>query len=236
MGLRDRERGLRTRCGATGSLRWTARTATRRPWWRKTSKDSIHCKWSDLTSGHLFHARDLDAKGVFLLQSWSFFRVEQCSFCAQRDLNVQKTWICKHRCSAVVQRFSYVTIKYRGYHLSAVNFIARNVNRQVQPCHSFCIHTNHCATDFSLFGGADSLTEGKRSPRRTFAVGETDASAHGRPPQDPADFLWLMTEEPHRTRRMAIMKAHPDVRCLFFYQATVAHARSRSRNSWATSR
>ncbi|EDR13675.1 delta 15-fatty acid desaturase protein, partial [Laccaria bicolor S238N-H82] len=25
------------------------------------------------------------------------------------------------------------------------------------------------------------------------------------------DFLWLMTEEPHRTRRMAIMKAHPEV-------------------------
>ena len=31
------------------------------------------------------------------------------------------------------------------------------------------------------------------------------------PPQDPKDFLWLMTEEPHRTRRLAIMKAHPEV-------------------------
>ncbi|KAG6877356.1 hypothetical protein C0992_010190, partial [Termitomyces sp. T32_za158] len=55
------------------------------------------------------------------------------------------------------------------------------------------------STDFSLFGGADS------PPRRTFPAGEVGA------PLDPADFLWLMTEEPHRTRRLAIMKAHPDV-------------------------
>ncbi|KAG5643699.1 hypothetical protein DXG03_009748 [Asterophora parasitica] len=74
-----------------------------------------------------------------------------------------------------------------------------------------------CATltkpaDFSLFGGADSLTEGKRSPRRTFLPnGDHDASVYPAPPQDPSDFLWLMNEEPHRTRRMAIMKAHPEV-------------------------
>ena len=88
-----------------------------------------------------------------------------------------------------------------------------------------------CITDFSLFGGADSLSEGrdggvigkeglkaysKRSPRRTFAANEGDeternAYAYPAPPQDPKDFLWLMTEEPHRSRRMAIMKAHPEV-------------------------
>lgn len=31
---------------------------------------------------------------------------------------------------------------------------------------------------------------------------------------DPAgrnDFFWAYTEEPHRTRRMAIIKAHPEV-------------------------
>lgn len=39
-----------------------------------------------------------------------------------------------------------------------------------------------------------------------------DASAHSVPPKDPKDFLWLMTEEPHRSRRMAILKAHPEVR------------------------
>ncbi|KAG6810564.1 hypothetical protein H0H92_011320 [Tricholoma furcatifolium] len=79
--------------------------------------------------------------------------------------------------------------------------------------------TNQYATDFSLFGGADSLTEGKRSPRRTFASnGDDDATAYPAPPQDPSDFLWLMTEEPHRSRRMAIMKAHPEVTKLMGYE------------------
>ncbi|KAF7334261.1 Sphingolipid delta(4)-desaturase [Mycena sanguinolenta] len=71
--------------------------------------------------------------------------------------------------------------------------------------------------DFSLFGGAESLTEGKKSnrtPRRavpTHPSDKDDGIAHVAPPQDPSDFLWLMTEEPHRTRRMEIMKAHPEV-------------------------
>ena len=29
---------------------------------------------------------------------------------------------------------------------------------------------------------------------------------------DSPDFLWMTTEEPHRSRRMAILKAHPEVR------------------------
>jgi sphingolipid delta-4 desaturase len=69
--------------------------------------------------------------------------------------------------------------------------------------------------DFSLFGGADSLSEGKRTLRRTYVPGtENDHAArrdYAGPPQDPRDFLWLMTEEPHRTRRMEIMHAHPEV-------------------------
>lgn len=28
------------------------------------------------------------------------------------------------------------------------------------------------------------------------------------------DFFWTYTEEPHRTRRLAIIKAHPEVRLL----------------------
>lgn len=36
-------------------------------------------------------------------------------------------------------------------------------------------------------------------------------------PQDPADFLWMLTEEPHRSRRKAILKAHPEVRQLMGY-------------------
>ena len=85
-------------------------------------------------------------------------------------------------------------------------------------------------SDFSLFGGAEVFDQGrggdsdkcnnKRSPRRTFTTQEKQDAARGdddryvyptAPPQDPKDFLWLMTEEPHRTRRMAIMKAHPEV-------------------------
>lgn len=30
------------------------------------------------------------------------------------------------------------------------------------------------------------------------------------------DFFWTYTEEPHRTRRLAIIKAHPEVRLLIF--------------------
>ena len=29
------------------------------------------------------------------------------------------------------------------------------------------------------------------------------------------DFMWMTTEEPHRSRRMAILKAHPEVNLLF---------------------
>lgn len=73
--------------------------------------------------------------------------------------------------------------------------------------------------DFSYFGGAESLDEG-RSARRTTVPSPTaqdDGKKHIGPPQDPSDFLWLMTEEPHRTRRMAIMKAHPEVRAIRFW-------------------
>lgn len=35
---------------------------------------------------------------------------------------------------------------------------------------------------------------------------------------EPADrFFWTYTEEPHRTRRQAIIKAHPEVRLYIFY-------------------
>jgi sphingolipid delta-4 desaturase len=68
--------------------------------------------------------------------------------------------------------------------------------------------------DFSYFGGAESLCEGKRGPRRTVLNTPTvqdDGKGYPGPPQDPSDFLWLMTEEPHRSRRLAILKAHPEV-------------------------
>ncbi|GBE89087.1 Sphingolipid delta(4)-desaturase [Sparassis crispa] len=67
--------------------------------------------------------------------------------------------------------------------------------------------------DFSYFGGAESLWEG-RTPRRTEVILPTskdNGKMHVAPPQDASDFLWIMTEEPHRSRRMAIIKAHPEV-------------------------
>ena len=101
-----------------------------------------------------------------------------------------------------------------------------NILRSLIPCRSVYTHnffvlkdSDALNSDFSLLGGAESLAQGKptldgRSPRRTFAAVERErnASVYPAPPQDPKDFLWLMTEEPHRTRRMAIMKAHPEVR------------------------
>lgn len=33
-------------------------------------------------------------------------------------------------------------------------------------------------------------------------------------PHDGQDFLWLLTEEPHRSRRQAILKAHPEIKTL----------------------
>ena len=73
-------------------------------------------------------------------------------------------------------------------------------------------------TDFSLFGGAESFLEGKQSHRRTFPRnGDVDNDVYPGPPQHPTDFLWLMTEEPHRSRRMAIMKAHPEVCAIVVY-------------------
>ncbi|QRV82085.1 Fatty acid desaturase [Ceratobasidium sp. AG-Ba] len=74
----------------------------------------------------------------------------------------------------------------------------------------------------SLFGGAESLSEGRKpasNPRRTETVRPTEADKSiPRPPHDPSDFLWLMTEEPHRSRRQAILKAHPEVTKLMGYE------------------
>jgi hypothetical protein len=46
------------------------------------------------------------------------------------------------------------------------------------------------------------------------------------------DFFWTYTEEPHRTRRMAIIKAHPEV-CApsIFSKSPIDNSLSRSRNS-----
>lgn len=36
------------------------------------------------------------------------------------------------------------------------------------------------------------------------------------------DFFWTYTEEPHRTRRMAIIKKHPEVSCCYNQSSIVS--------------
>lgn len=64
--------------------------------------------------------------------------------------------------------------------------------------------------DWSLFGGVESFDGEPRLRRAVKANGDKPAPPLI-PPKDPSDFLWTMTEEPHRSRRMAILKAHPEV-------------------------
>lgn len=97
--------------------------------------------------------------------------------------------------------------------------------------------------DFSLFGGAETLppslsepssasssasasaSEDEASPstarstgrgQKYKSAGEEWAPKKVVPEQDPNDWLWLMTEEPHRSRRRAIIKSHPEVRSSSF--------------------
>lgn len=86
--------------------------------------------------------------------------------------------------------------------------------------------------DFSLFGGAEvlppsmehtnsqsttDLDSGSSSGDEAVLgdeyklAGEAWAPKKVNPPQDGTDYLWLMTEEPHRSRRNAILKDHPEV-------------------------
>ena len=69
--------------------------------------------------------------------------------------------------------------------------------------------------DWSLYGGAEESAPCK-----------AEAEPAGRPwmphiaekPLPTDDFLWALNEEPHKTRRMAILKAHPEVRKLMGHE------------------
>src|SRR5882757_4764535 len=98
-------------------------------------------------------------------------------------------------------------------------------------------NTESSFADFSLLGGAESLSapEPKQAPwlpRRTkIPHPQNVQNVYGSTPQDPSDFLWLMTEEPHRSRRKAIMKAHPEVSIdspsvSFLFSAVPCHCKS----------
>jgi len=76
--------------------------------------------------------------------------------------------------------------------------------------------------DWSLYGGIESSRE------------MTDPAASGRPwmphvsekPLPSDDFLWSLNEEPHRTRRVAILKAHPEVRKLMGHEPLTKYVAS----------
>ena len=58
-----------------------------------------------------------------------------------------------------------------------------------------------------------TATAAPREPaKRSFTVTAEKPQAQAQAAHDHEDFFWTYTEEPHRTRRMAIIKAHPEVR------------------------
>lgn len=66
--------------------------------------------------------------------------------------------------------------------------------------------------DWSLYGGEERTGPTDDVPGRKWMP-----PIHDKPVASD-DFLWSMTEEPHRTRRMAILKAHPEVRKLMGHE------------------
>ncbi|GAA6012826.1 hypothetical protein JCM10207_005376 [Rhodosporidiobolus poonsookiae] len=69
--------------------------------------------------------------------------------------------------------------------------------------------------------GADTraTTPGEEAEKREYRLaGEEWGPKRVEPPQDGSDFLWMLTEEPHRSRRRAIMKAHPEVKKLMGHE------------------
>lgn len=50
-----------------------------------------------------------------------------------------------------------------------------------------------------------------KTPKQRKSAGGTKDSGKETAATDAHDFFWTYTEEPHRTRRIAIIKAHPEV-------------------------
>jgi sphingolipid delta-4 desaturase len=59
---------------------------------------------------------------------------------------------------------------------------------------------------------AIATVQPNKAPRKLSAVANGGRKLASTPKEDEHDkFFWTYTEEPHRTRRMAIIKAHPEV-------------------------
>lgn len=50
-----------------------------------------------------------------------------------------------------------------------------------------------------------------RAGTEKLTVSEMELNGEQKPEEGYEHFFWTYTEEPHRTRRMAIIKAHPEV-------------------------
>ncbi|BGP57848.1 hypothetical protein JCM8202_002504 [Rhodotorula sphaerocarpa] len=57
----------------------------------------------------------------------------------------------------------------------------------------------------------DVRVDEARPPKDTAAPTDGAQSGQIQPPLDGSDFLWSLNEEPHRSRRQAILKAHPEI-------------------------
>lgn len=81
----------------------------------------------------------------------------------------------------------------------------------------------------------NSNKEGAKGTAPTIRLNEQPADGpqqdHDELQRDPIehkykDFFWTYTEEPHRTRRLAIIKAHPEVSCAAAFPSRMLPASS----------
>lgn len=68
----------------------------------------------------------------------------------------------------------------------------------------------------AMASSTTAVANGPARRKEPASTGTVNGSANGTPsaewkPDEDRDFFWTYTEEPHRTRRLAIIKAHPEV-------------------------
>ena len=85
----------------------------------------------------------------------------------------------------------------------------RSRNSKPQP-----IHTKAKA-DAKYSPSAESSASLSSVPSSVSVETETVEEQEKKYDDPYPDFMWMTTEEPHRSRRMAILKAHPEVSLLF---------------------
>lgn len=72
--------------------------------------------------------------------------------------------------------------------------------------------------DWSLYGGMEETAPGEKYTPAVAVPGKPWMPSIAKAPLPDDDFLWALNEEPHRTRRLAILKAHPEVKKLMGHE------------------